>query len=149
MLTNFAWHARRGAVANVNPWNADTLEWSVASPPPACNFEAIPVVGGRDPLWEPGGIRGHVAGLSVDSREVLMTTVLDAKPDTREVFPEPTIWPLAGAVATTVMFVGSIFTPWAVVWGAVPIAAALTAWFWPKRRENRAHGNNQRHGLRR
>jgi cytochrome c oxidase subunit 1 len=130
---------RHGAVAGANPWNAGTLEWSTSSPPPACNFEAIPVVGGRDPLWEPGGIRGHVAGLAVDSRELLMTTVLDAEPETRESFPEPTIWPFVGAVATTVFFIGTIFTPWAVVWGSVPVAIALTAWFWPKRRENSAH----------
>jgi hypothetical protein len=49
---------------------------------------------------------------------VLVTTVLDAAPETRESFPVPTIWPLLGALATTVLFVGSIFTPWAVVWGA-------------------------------
>jgi len=134
------WRSLRvGEVAGADPWHAGTLEWSVASPPPACNFEAIPVVGGRDPLWEPEGIRGHVAGLAVDSREVLMTTVLDAEPETRESFPEPTIWPFVGAVATTVFFVGTIFTPWAVAWGSVPVAIALTAWFWPKRHENRAH----------
>jgi cytochrome c oxidase subunit 1 len=130
---------RLGEVAGPDPWHAGTLEWSIASPPPACNFDAIPVVGGRDPLWEPEGIRGHVAGLAVDSREVLMTTVLDAEPETRESFPEPTIWPFVGAVATTVFFVGTIFTPWAVAWGSVPVAIALTAWFWPKRHENRAH----------
>ncbi|HTJ05258.1 MAG TPA: cytochrome c oxidase subunit I, partial [Caldimonas sp.] len=134
------WRSLRvGEVAGADPWHAGTLEWSVASPPPACNFEAIPVVGGRDPLWEPAGIRGRVAGLAVDSREVLMTTVLDAEPETRESFPEPTIWPFVGAVATTVFFVGTIFTPWAVAWGSVPVAIALTAWFWPKRHENRAH----------
>jgi cytochrome c oxidase subunit 1 len=33
------------------------------------------------------------------------------------------------------MFVGSIFTPWAVVWGTIPVAIALIAWFWPKARE--------------
>jgi cytochrome c oxidase subunit 1/cytochrome c oxidase subunit I+III len=26
-----------------------------------------------------------------------------------------------------------------IVWGAVPVGIALTAWFWPRRRENRAH----------
>jgi cytochrome c oxidase subunit 1 len=30
------------------------------------------------------------------------------------------------------MFVTSIFSPWAVVVGAIPIAIALTAWLWPK-----------------
>jgi len=130
---------RHGEPAGDNPWGAGTLEWSIASPPPACNFAAIPVVAGRDPLWEPGGIGGHVAGLSVDSRETLMTTVLDAEPETRESFPEPNIWPFAGAVATSVFFIGSIFTPWAVVWGSVPVGIALTVWFWPRKRENRAH----------
>jgi cytochrome c oxidase subunit 1 len=28
--------------------------------------------------------------------------------------------------------VGSIFTPWAVVWGGFPLAVTLMAWFWPK-----------------
>jgi cytochrome c oxidase subunit 1 len=36
-------------------------------------------------------------------------------------------------VATTILYVGSIFTPWAIVWGAVPVAIAATLWFWPKR----------------
>ena len=30
------------------------------------------------------------------------------------------------------MFIGSIFTPWAVVWGSIPVAIAVTIWFWPK-----------------
>jgi cytochrome c oxidase subunit I+III len=129
---------RAGAPAGADPWQAGTLEWATASPPPACNFEAIPVVHGRDPLWEPTRAPTHVAGLAVDSREVLSTTVLDAHPDTRIAFPTPTIWPFASAVVVSVLFIGSIFTPWAVVWAALPVAMALTAWFWPKAREVRA-----------
>jgi heme/copper-type cytochrome/quinol oxidase subunit 1 len=78
---------RHGEPAGDNPWGAATLEWSTSSPPPAQQLRGDPVVAGRDPLWEPGGIGGHVAGLSVDSRETLMTTVLDAEPETRESFP--------------------------------------------------------------
>jgi hypothetical protein len=131
-LANVWRGARHGALAGADPWGAGTLEWSTPSPPPACNFEAVPVVHARDPLWEPAREPSHVAGLCVDAREVLSTTVLDADPDTRVTFPSPTAWPFWGAVATTVLFVGSIFTPWAVVWGAVPVAIALTAWFWPR-----------------
>ena len=65
-------------------------------------------------------------------REVLVTTVLDAEPDHRIVFPTPTPWPFLSAVATTVLFVGSIFTPWAIVWASIPVGIALTLWFWPK-----------------
>ena len=65
--------------------------------------------------------------------------MLDARPDNRAPFPEPSIWPFLAAIGTMVMFVGSIFTPWAVVWGTIPAAIALTAWFWPKRHETQAH----------
>lgn len=34
-----------------NPWNARTLEWSTASPPPIYNFAIIPTVDQIDPLW--------------------------------------------------------------------------------------------------
>jgi cytochrome c oxidase subunit 1 len=84
------------------------------------------------PLWD--AARPKAYGLRVEQREVLLTTVFEARPDLREPSPMPTIWPAIAAVATTVMFVCSIFTPWAVAIGSVPIAAALIAWFWPKDR---------------
>jgi cytochrome o ubiquinol oxidase subunit 1 len=34
-----------------DPWDARTLEWSTASPPPAYNFAAIPEVHDRDVFW--------------------------------------------------------------------------------------------------
>jgi cytochrome c oxidase subunit I+III len=96
-------------------------------------------VHGRDPLWEAPGMPSYVSGLSVDSRELLMTTVLDAEPESRESFPEPSPWPCVGALATSVLFIGSIFTPWAVVWGSVPVGVALTFWFWPRKGPTARH----------
>ena len=138
------WRSRRhGEPAGPNPWGGGTLEWATASPPTPANFEAIPVVYGRDPIWEAGnrqpGEPVAVGGLATTVREQLVTSVLDARPDNRAPFPEPSIWPFLAAVGTTVMFVGSIFTPWAVVWGTVPAAIAITAWFWPKRHETQSH----------
>ena len=46
--------------------------------------------------------------------------------------PTPLTAALLAAIAVSVLFVGSIFTPWAVVWGSVPVAIALVGWFWPK-----------------
>jgi uncharacterized membrane protein YozB (DUF420 family) len=37
------------------------------------------------------------------------------------------------------MFISSIFTPWAVVWGSIPIIITLIAWFWPTREETAKH----------
>jgi cytochrome c oxidase subunit I len=126
----------RGAIAGNDPWRAGTLEWATPSPPPPHNFDALPVVHGREPLWDPPAAPASVSGLAADAREVLVTTVLDAEPDVRSLFPTPSIWPFVSAIATTVLFIGSVFTPWAIVWGSVPVVAALTAWFWPSQREN-------------
>jgi cytochrome c oxidase subunit I+III len=52
-------------------------------------------------------------------------------------FPTPPIWPFASAVATTILFIGSIYTPWAVVWASLPVAVTMIGWFWPNRGENR------------
>ena len=137
-LVNALLSARGGSVAGPDPWGAATLEWSTASPPPWSNFHALPVVYGRDPLWQPppAGAPTHVSGLAADMREVLITTVVDAQLDHRATFPTPSPWPFLSAVATTIFFIGSIFTPWAVVWGTIPIALALIGWFWPRRQQN-------------
>jgi cytochrome c oxidase subunit 1 len=73
-----------------------------------------------------------MSGLRVEERELLLTTALDARPDLREPSPKPSIWPLAAGLATTGLFIWSIFSPWALVWGSIPVAAALIVWFWPK-----------------
>jgi cytochrome c oxidase subunit 1 len=127
-------HSRRwGAVAGNNPWNADSLEWATTSPPPVYNFLEIPIVEGRHALWDRSAEPPVVTGIKCDVREVLVTDVMDAEPTHKDEFPEPSIWPFLAAVATGGMFVGSIFTPWAVVYGALPVFATLVGWFWPKK----------------
>jgi cytochrome c oxidase subunit I+III len=132
LLANIAASLRGGAPAGDNPWDAGTLEWATGSPPPAHNFDRIPLVESRDPLWSERDGIGAATGLAVDHRELLVSTVTHARPDIRESSPEPSVWPFVTALALAGTFVGSIFTPWAVVWGSFPVAAALIAWFWPK-----------------
>jgi heme/copper-type cytochrome/quinol oxidase subunit 1 len=123
---------RVGEIASANPWGASTLEWATSSPPPHSNFLHPPTVAGRDPVWENPADQPVVVGLRSDVRDVLVTHVLDAEPDHRMEFPAPSIWPFLTAVATTGLFIGSIFTPWAVVYGAVPVFITMVGWFWPK-----------------
>jgi cytochrome c oxidase subunit I+III len=124
--------ARRGPVAPDNPWDAPTLEWSTTSPPPTYNFARMPVVSGPNPLWEQPDVLAVASGLRTDRRELLVTTLTRATPEAREASPRGSIWPLWTAIATSVMLIWSIFSPWAVVWGSIPVAIALIGWFWPK-----------------
>jgi len=121
-----------GAEAGPNPWDAPGLEWAAASPPAWYNFAHIPAVESRTPLWDAEDRFGVVHGLRVDDRELLLTTVISAAPDLREPSACPSIWPFIAAVATAITFIASVFSPWAVAFGAVPVAIALIAWFWPK-----------------
>jgi cytochrome c oxidase subunit 1 len=136
-LLNLAWSLRAGSPAGDDPWDAPTLEWATSSPPPPYNFHLIPTVEGRSPLWQRSPDAAVVTGLRTDMREILVTTMLDAEPDSRMRLPEPTIWPLVAAIATGITFAALIFTPWGLPLGAVLVSIAFTGWGWPRRREHR------------
>jgi cytochrome c oxidase subunit 1 len=129
---------RRGRPAGDNPWQASSLEWATLSPPPSYNFLRTPVVTGREPLWEGDGELPVMTGVGEDARETLCVTIAEAEPDVRQESAPPTIWPLLAALATTVLFIGSIFHEWMVVWGAIPLAITLCGWFWPGRPTRKA-----------
>jgi len=123
---------RVGAPAGDNVWDGGTLEWATTSPPPSYNFASPLTVAGREPLWDNPVDQPVVTGLRTDIRDALVTHVLDAEPDHRLRFPKPSIWPFLTAITTTVLFVWSIFTPWGVVYGALPVFVTMVGWFWPK-----------------
>ena len=136
LLVNVARSLLRGERASPNPWGADSLEWLAQSPPEPFNFRHIPVVHSRHPLWEehPEG-RPVAVGLREDRREVLVTALLDAAPQGRNVLPAPSYIPLLLAAVVAMIFIGLI---WSTIW--VPIGALLTFlvlayWHWPRDEE--------------
>jgi cytochrome c oxidase subunit I+III len=130
-LVNVVRSARLGAPAGDNPWQGSTLEWATSSPPPVYNFHPQPTVASREPLWHPELTPPPVIGLDSHHKEVLITHVLDAEPDHRYALHGPSLWPLAAALATSLMFIWSIFNPWGAVWGSLPVLLTLIGWFWP------------------
>jgi cytochrome c oxidase subunit 1 len=59
-LFNLIWSMKKGAKAPVNPWDATTLEWTVASPPPFDNFA------GKHPVVNHGPYEYSVPGAPKD-----------------------------------------------------------------------------------
>jgi cytochrome c oxidase subunit 1 len=131
-LVNALWTLAAGPIAGDDPWAADTLEWATSSPPPSHNFTYIPIVESRDPLWTAGYELPVVTGLRADRPEVLLTTALDALPDSRHKMPGPSIWPLMLALGVGVTFITLIFTPWGIPIGTALSFAAFAGWAWPR-----------------
>ncbi len=134
LLVNIVRSLRRGDRAPDNPWDAETLEWATSSPPPCYSFVHVPVVEGRSALWDRSGRRPVVTGIRTDMRDTLVTTLVDALPDSRHYDPRPTTKPLYAALGIGVTFIALIFTPWGLPVGSLVFFAAMVAWGWPDRR---------------
>jgi cytochrome c oxidase subunit I+III len=148
-LVNVVVSLRRGVPAVSNPWGASTLEWATSSPPPPYNFFPQPTVASREPLWHPELSPPAIIGLDCDKRQVLVTALLDAEPDHRYKMPGASLWPLLTAIATSVMFIWSIFQASGLIWGAIPTFVCLIGWFWPTGgKERLAAGASRRLTLR-
>ena len=130
-LWNIIASLRHGRVAGDNPWDAPTLEWATSSPPPPHNFDRVPIVTSRYPLWTERDGLPVATGLALDEREVVLTTVAEGRADLLVTSPEPDIWPFFTAVFTGLTFIGSIFNGWIAIIGLVPIGIGLIAWGWP------------------
>ena len=53
LLVIIVYHGiKYGKKAGNDPWNGFTLEWMAASPPALKNFDSLPVVNSRRPLWD-------------------------------------------------------------------------------------------------
>ena len=126
----------QGRPAGDNPWNAGTLEWATSSPPQPYNFEEIPIVHSRYPLWdaEEGQLEVYDFKVHHERRETLGTTVLDGKPEQRIPLPSPTIIPFLTAVATAFTFIALMLNIVLVPIGGIFIALGIVTWHWPRGR---------------
>jgi cytochrome c oxidase subunit 1 len=126
-----------GKVAGNDPWGADTLEWSTTSPPPSYSYQYIPVVQGRHELWSRTSDAAVVTGLHVNIREMLSTTIHDAVPEHKYDMQGSSIIPFLVSLIVGAMFIGFMFTPWALPIGMAVLFVGFFAWFWSDSVEDR------------
>jgi cytochrome c oxidase subunit 1 len=104
-VVNFLRSRKHGLISGDNPWGGATLEWSIPSPPPVYNFERVPTVTSRNPMWDRHGA-GPVPPPAAQ-------TGAKARVRTAEELgipmPTPTIKPLFVALGLTIMFSGLIW----------------------------------------
>lgn len=127
---------RRGEPAPDNPWGGGTLEWATTSPPQPYNFANLPVVQSRYPVWDaPETLDSYTFEESLDRRETLDSTVLDAEPDMRVLLANDSIIPFAAGATLTAQFMSQMFSlTWVWIFSGI-FLALMAAWFWPRGRE--------------
>jgi heme/copper-type cytochrome/quinol oxidase subunit 1 len=126
---------RYGATAGDNPWNADTLEWDVSSPPPPYGVLHIPTVASRHPLWDTHAESAdpHEERTLDHARMTVTTSWLEGRPQALAQVVEDTTAPLWLSLALTLWF-GAVLVKALWVAAAVTLISLLLAawWLWPK-----------------
>ena len=112
-VINVARTMRQPKTAEDNPWDAPTLEWATSSPPPEHDFDAIPEVRARDPLWYD---RDH--GLSQPEGE----------PGEHIHLPPPSYYPLILAFGVLLLGVGPLSHLAVTALGVPVIIYAIWGW---------------------
>ena len=111
---------KRGEKAGNDPWDANTLEWSIASPPPEHNFDELPEVRSERPLFDQKHPElAHNAPPPAPEHHAHRHIHL----------PAPSYWPLIIGIAVTVAALGLIYTIYPVLGIGLGVAvASIYAW---------------------
>lgn len=142
-LVNLVHTRFRGRPAGANPWGADTLEWSVPSPPPNQGFSIPPIVASRHPLWDQDDLHegdprteALLHGLSewpLTWRAALVTRVDDGRPEEVIRVSGPSMWPFVAACGTVLLFIGEMLHQlWLLGASTAVIVVAVLLWNRPE-----------------
>ncbi len=134
---------RHGPPAGPDPWGADTLEWSIPSPPLQHGFTTPVVVRSRHPLWDQDDlleaderverVTRALARWPLDWRANLTVTSADARPEEVVRIAGPSIWPLVGAVGAVTVFAAELMKlRLGALAGIAILVVAVVRWNWPQ-----------------
>lgn len=120
--------------APADPWDGQTLEWGIPSPPPLHNFDKIPVVRSVRPLWDQKhpefAEHGSPATSAANLHEQQHGSSEAAHGEHEEHIhlPSPSYWPILLAGGLLMAAFGLLYTPILIGTGMVLAMVALYAW---------------------
>lgn len=118
LFVNIVQSLRNGQRAGANPWDGWTLEWAADSPPIEHNFDGLPPVTGRRPLWDVGKHR------VMTEEEVKAASEVDEHIH----LPPSSVWPLVLAIAITLIAAGPIYTMVFTIIGVLVLLVGIAGW---------------------
>jgi cytochrome c oxidase subunit 1 len=122
-LWNFFASLKSGKKADADPWDAQTLEWTISSPPPEENFPRIPVVHSRRPLWDLKHPQaGKNPGITYQEDEV------ETEIHSQVHLPVRSIYPFLLSFGVFVAAYGLMFSIWLIVLGLIFLFAGIIGW---------------------
>ncbi len=80
-----------------------------------------------------------LSGVRSDRREVVTTTAIDAEPQGLAVLARPSLAPFMLALASSVIFIGTLWSFWWVPIGLLLAILVLSWWNWPRDDERTPH----------
>lgn len=142
---NLFYSLKAGARADDNPWDSDTLEWSISSPPPIALYPKLPVVDSRHPLWDEGRQENRAEGERMsnildhrptDWRATLLVDAITGRPQALVRLATPSYMPFVVALGISVVTIATIAKLfWWVPVGGVISVIGLIGWLVPDRKE--------------
>jgi cytochrome c oxidase subunit I+III len=141
LVTFVNWFRSRahGEPAGNDPWNGETLEWATTSPPPEYNFETVPTVRSREPMWDQPELHDgpqppDLGGRSLAGGHLTLSTgFVDGDPQVVVHMPRRSPWPLFLTLAMLFGFYGVLLGAWPVAAvGGAACVGCLMGWLWPR-----------------
>jgi cytochrome c oxidase subunit 1 len=132
--------SRKNVTHDPDPWDARALEWSVASPAPAHNFDDEPTVSHLDEWWHrkyEEDERGKLRRKPEDQIEYLSAVgdpamhPVDPERDARIAaihMPSPSYWPIIVALSLPIIGYGIIYSYWLAGIGGLLLLASVYGW---------------------